>query len=843
MTLHSSQTSPPGLTGIHSQWVDALAHYGASPSAHDELLNEGEVRAHWLPLLRQPLEDARAAPGAADGSPALRRDALPFLIAAEEWRSIEAGLEQRARLLNAINLDFYGEQRLLRERGFPPALAFANRRYLPACRPGFSTSVGTLGLLAFDLARAADGGWRVLASRTEAPTGLGLALDSRIHAASALADAAQEAGLASLHEVLEGFSAAVRQRGQATGTPSNSLCVLLAEDATHSDHADWVALSEHLGFPLLEGNDLAVRGGAVFAKTLGGLKPVAAVLRLVESDGCDPLTLSPTSLVGTPGLLNAATQKRVSVINPIGSGAVDSEALTPFLPALCEILLDEPLLLPSPATWWCGQRREAAQVLERLDELAVGEAFGSPGGLDGDPMPAKPDPAAGAALRGAMQAQPYRYVAREPFCASTAPWLTSEGKLKPAPVTLRLFAAATPSGFRVLPGGLARTANGLGVLVKDVWIAETGPAQAHQAAGDDRPPPGMEPAGVGLAGTSSARLLRTAASPGAPKPRVADAPASGGADSAILTRRLGDDLFWLGRYLERAETSVRIFTTLGQRITHGRPLQLEAAQGLLQLLLTLGFTDPADERSAGALDEAGFCRLLLDTAGEDGLTNLLKRLRLTAVRRRGILPIAAWQAMEGIHQALQSRWRTRTLADALRLLDGLTLRLSAVGGLLDATQPQVQGYWLQRLGKHIERLRLLAAINIEFGVTPAPVDPNRLHLLLQLHNLAEAQATWAADPGTVWHRLVGDADHPRSMRHQAVRIDQCLERLSLQNSPASLAEARQCASALTDDLANACDSQEDGKGNQSQALLSSASARATEISALVSALWIQTQTA
>ena len=819
MRPHSSQTSSFGLAGIHPQWTAALADYCARPPAYDELLREGEVRAHWLPLLRQPLTEARSAPSVSDGSPDRRRDALPFIIAAEEWRSIEAGLEQRAQLLNAIHMDLYGAQTLLREQGFPPALAFANRRYLPACRPGISASGATLGLLAFDLGRAPDGGWRVLANRTETPSGLGVALESRIHAASVLKAAAQEAAIASLDEVLNGFGAEVRQRGQATGTPPESLCVLLAGDATQPGHADWRALGEHLGFPLLEGNDLAVRQGSVFAKTLAGLKPVAAVLRLVESDGCDPLTLSPTSLAGTPGLLNAATQRGVAVINPIGSGAVDSDALNPFLPALCEHLLDEPLLLPSPATWWCGQRREAAHVLERLDQLAVGEAFGSPCGLDSDPTPAKPDAASGAALRTAIKAQPYRFAGREPLCPSTAPCLMPDGQLKPTPVTLRLFAAATPGGYRVLPGGMARTANGSNSLVKDVWIAETNRAHTRSAA-DDRTPPDSSPA----------PLMRPVGSPGAAEPAT-----------AILTRRLGDDLFWFGRYLERAQTSIRIFTALGHLIAEGRAANPAAAQALLQLLFNLGFA-AADGRLTGALDEAGLCRLLFDANGEDSLINLLERLRRTGMRRRGILPTAAWQAIEGIHQAQQSRWRVRGLADALRLLDGLALRLSAVGGLLDETQLRDQGFWLQRLGKHIERLRLLAAINIEFGMAPAPMDPHRLHLLAQLHNLAETQAAWATDAGAAWHRLVCDADHPRSMRHQAERIGRCLERLSPQGSSTGLTEARNCASALTEELATACGVQEAVQGSETQRLLNSASARAAEISALVSAMWFQTQT-
>ena len=825
--MRASRTSPPGLGGAHPQWAEALAHYGASPTAHDELLRAGEVQAHWLPLLRQPLDPAHRAAGASEVATGHRRDALPFIIAAEEWRSIEAGLGQRARLLNAINTDLYGGQALLREKGLHPALAFANRRYLPACRPGFPAGGATLGLLAFDLGRAPDGSWRVLANHTETPAGLGLALENRIHTASALTAFPRAAANASLDDVLDSFGAEVRQRGAATAAPSDGLCVLLAGDAGQADHADWTALGKQLGFPLLEGNDLVVRRGAVFAKTLTGLKPVAAVLRLLESDACDPLTLSPTSLLGAPGLLNAIAGGGVAAINPIGSGAVGGDAFIPFLPALCEQLLDEPLLLSSPATWWCGQQQEAAQVLERLDQLAVGDAFGSPCGLDGDPTPAQPEAAPSAALRTAIQAQPYRFAGREPLCPSTAPCLMPDGQLKPAPVILRLFVAATANGYQVLPGGLARTTNGLNRLIKDVWIVETGLTPADRAGADGRMPPGGR----------SLRPPRPATSSDATDPTAANS-----ADAAaILTRHLGDDLFWFGRYLERAGLSIRIFTALGHLIAEGRPSQPEAARQLLQLLSALDFA-ATDGRSTAAFDEAGLCRLLFDAASDDRLIDLLDRLRRTGMRRRGILPMVAWQAIEGMHQALQSRWRARTPADALRLLDGLALRLAALSGLLDETQLRDQGFWLQRLGKHIERLRLLAAINIEFGVAPMPIDPNRAHLLAQLHNLAEPQAAWAADAGAAWHRLVCDADHPRSMRHQAERIGRCLERLSPQGASQGLTDARNCASALTEQLAQASGAQESAEDGAALRLLNSASAGAAEISALVSAMWFQPQT-
>ncbi|MCY4344910.1 MAG: alpha-E domain-containing protein, partial [Gammaproteobacteria bacterium] len=306
------------------------------------------------------------------------------------------------------------------------------------------------------------------------------------------------------------------------------------------------------------------------------------------------------------------------------------------------------------------------------------------------------------------------------------------------------------------------------------------------------------------------------------------------------TRRLGDDLFWFGRYLERAGLSIRIFTALGHLIAAGRPEKPEATQLLIQLLSALDFA-AADDRSTGAFDEAGLCRLLFDAGGEDRLINLLGHLRRTGMRRRGILPTAAWQAIEGINQALRSRWRARTSADALRLLDGLALRLAALSGLLDETQIRDQGFWLQRLGKHVERLRLLAAINIEFGVAPTPMAPNRAHWLAQLHNLAEPQAAWAADAEAVWHRLVCDADHPKSMRHQAERIGRCLERLSPQGSSQALDDARNRANALTEALDHASRAQEIAQDGEAPQLLNSASACAAEISALVSAMWFQPQ--
>ena len=448
----------------------ARLEYRRTPGVYDEFLDaHGSPRPRWAPLLENPVPQHGGEE--TDASLPGRLDPFPYLVDAEEWRTIESGLVQRARLLNALAADFYGPQQLLRQQGLPPALLFANPGYLPQCR-GYRARDGIfLNRLAFDLGRSPDGVWRVLANRTDLPAGLGIALQNRLETARLLPGALEDTGIAGLEGYFDELANPLREGESAV---RDGLCVLLAAGAHPAGDPDHALLGRRLGLAVVEGSDLTVRGSGVYLKTPDGPKPVQTIVRAIDSLSCDPLELSSTSLQGTPGLLACAAGGRVQISNAIGSGVVENPAISGFLPGLCRAALDEALILPDLATWWCGQPREAGYVADRLDSLVLRRAFDpAHGNVASGLLPG----AAGVDVETArreMAQRPYDYVGREPMLLSTMPWWAGKDKLQPAPFTLRLFVAATRDGYRVMPGGLARVATPRGDLGKDVWVMGEG---------------------------------------------------------------------------------------------------------------------------------------------------------------------------------------------------------------------------------------------------------------------------------------------------------------------------------------------------------------------------------
>ena len=447
----------------------ALLGYRQSMGARDELLgSDGNALPRWAPLLDKPF--VQRSGDETDTARPWQLDPFPYIADPVEWRAIEQGLLQRSRLLNALVADFYGPQGLLRKHGLPPALLFANPGYLPQCR-GYRARGGVfLNLIAFDLGRSPDGQWRVLANHTDAPVGLGYALDNRIVTARLLPDVLDSVGIAPLDGFFDALVNTLRERQPGA---TEDVSVILSHASDQASHVDHSLLGRSLGISVVEGSGLSVQSPGVQLKTPDGPKPVRAIIRGIDSLCSDPLELSTASVCGTPGLLASAAQGHVQVSNAIGSGVVANQAIAAFLPGLCQTLFSESLMLPDLATWWCGQPREAGHVAAHLDTLVVRRAFErdtsavddifarllqAPGALDVE------------AIQRNIAQRPYDYVGREPMLLSTMPYWEGDRLLRPAPFTLRLFVAATGDGYRLLPGGLALATTPRGTLSKDVWV-------------------------------------------------------------------------------------------------------------------------------------------------------------------------------------------------------------------------------------------------------------------------------------------------------------------------------------------------------------------------------------
>ncbi len=292
-------------------------------------------------------------------------DPIPLHHRPDEWRSLEAGLIQRATLLNKILADCYGNQDLIRSRWLSPALVFAQPDFLRPCHNVRATGDKFLHFYAADLARSPDGRWWVISDRTQIPTGAGYALANRLVTSRIFPESFRDNHVHRLAGFFRETQNALMQL--APRQAERARVVMLTPGPHNETYFEQAYLARYLGYMLVEGQDLTVRDNHVWLKTLSGLERVDVILRRVDDDFCDPLELRNDSILGVPGLVEAVRAGNVTVTNALGSGLVQSPAFMSFLPGLCKHLLGEPLKLPSVATWWCGQKIAKQHVLENLD--------------------------------------------------------------------------------------------------------------------------------------------------------------------------------------------------------------------------------------------------------------------------------------------------------------------------------------------------------------------------------------------------------------------------------------------------------------------------------------------
>lgn len=765
------------------------ASYAPVSGAFDEMLEpDGTIRPVWRALMSRLIRlgpeelDRRAERGRRlirdngvtynvyDDPAGYDRpwtlDPVPLLVGEDDWRDIERAAIQRATLCNAVLADLYGPRHLLSEGVVPPALVYGNPSYL---RPmvGARPSDGVfLHMMAMDLARAPDGRWWVLDMRTEVPSGVGYALENRVIMNRVLPD---ELRALPVHR-LAVHLAAMRDSliGRAPRPREFPRVVLWTPGPFNETHFEHVYLARYMGFTLVEGTDLTVRDGEVFLKTLGGLKPVDVILRRNESSYCDPLELRGESTIGAPGLVEAAHNRTVVLANTLGAGLVESPGLAPFLPALCRRLLGEDLLMPSVATWWCGQPRERAFVSRALEDLTLRPAFHAtnPGRRGADMTAAERD-----AARADIAARPFAWVAQETVAPSTVPTWTADG-LAPRSLVLRVHVFARDGGYAVVPGGLARVSGPSdhstvsmrgGGGSKDTWVLATYPT-----ALPPRPLPGEAPV----------RLVRGARD---------------------LPSRVADDLFWLGRYVERCDNTVRLLRAMVGRQTEtgaGSP-ELAAALAVLWTMGQPPFSPPA---GSSADDQDATVRAVLaasqDAANPAGLAALALNVHRIGLRVRDRLSSDNWRAIDTLIEALglYTHTGTGTLADrghgaatplapedAGPRLSAALMPIQAMAGLGNENMTRGLGWRFLDTGRRIERsLRLLDIIE---GFVRAG-DEGRIAALDLALEVADSQMTYRARyldaPATVpvLDVLLADESNPRALAYQLVRLTTHMDSLA-----------------------------------------------------------------
>ncbi|GGF66559.1 hypothetical protein GCM10007301_27810 [Azorhizobium oxalatiphilum] len=760
-----------------------LGGYETLPGVRDEMMDaDGLPRAHWVPFLSELAqlgpEELRRRFSSADrylresgvfyrvyddvggGERPWSLSHVPLLLEKSDFAELAAGLVERAELLEALLADLYGPGTLVTNGALPAAAVAGSPEFL---RPlvGVTPRGGRfLRFYAADVGRGPDGRWWVLADRTQAPSGVGYALENRLAVTRALPDVSQTLRMERLASFFQTFRASLLKL-DSTGEGRVGLLTPGSLNETYFEHA---LLARYLGFLLVEGEDLTVRGDAVHVRTVAGLKRLDVLLRRLDADFGDPLELNAHSRLGVPGLVEAVRQGSVALANALGAGLVESPALMAFLPRLAESLLGHPLALPHVGTWWCGQEAERADVLAHLDDLVLTSAFGTliPG------LPRRFS-AVGADLSPAQRKRVMALIARrgedlvaqDIACVSTMPVWNGD-RLVPRPFTLRVFLAATEDGWEVMPGGFCRISESLdarafsmqrGDRSADVWVLSDG-------------------------AVSSATLM--------PSPESVRIRRSSG----TLPSRAADNLFWLGRYLERSEATLRVVRALVGRLSEVEPSSSAPLVARVLGMLSTWGAIPRDLARANPTRYAIAALTRMDLPG--ALPQLVRSARASASVIRDRFSPDGWRALLDLEGCLTAPVpNAASEADVYERADAALRIIAAFSGLASENMNRLAGWRFLEIGRRIERSIAILRFARAFAEPDAP--RGALNVLLQL---TDSQITYRTRymimeaRGPVLDLVLLDPDNPRSLMFQVQRIVDHLRVLPGRDpdAPPSLAE-------------------------------------------------------
>jgi uncharacterized circularly permuted ATP-grasp superfamily protein/uncharacterized alpha-E superfamily protein len=741
-------------------------HYG---EAYDELSADGVTpRAHWADLM----DSLRAIGPEELGRRCLRAerrirengityniysdplganrpweiDIVPFLIAADEWRYIEQGIIQRAKLLSLILEDLYGSQSLLTSGHFPAELLYANPAFL---RPLVGVRVPShsyLHMLAVDLARSPDGQWWVLSDRTQAPSGSGYALENRTVVSDVLPNIFRRSNVLRLAS----FFRAQRDALTSLGQSGNPRIVLLTPGPNNETYFEHSYIARYLGFTLVEGADLTVRDRCVYLKTVDALERVDVILRRVDDSFCDPLELRSDSLLGVPGLVDAVVAGNVKVANALGSGVIETAAIMPFLPGLSRHMMGESLKLPSVATWWCGQDYALDWVVKHLDSVVLKPAFPS---LGMEPVfGAKLEQAERAKLTAQLKASPHEYVAQEQVALSNAP-VWGNGRLCSRSVVLRAYVVNTGNGWTASPGGLVRVAEAEGSVVsmqrgghsKDAWVLWDSPVDTFSLLHPRNQP---------------VELLR--GSPGVPS-------------------SVADRVFWLGRYVERAENTARIARSMISRVRRADREELGCLLRLHSCLKSRHSKLPKakKKRPTPPEFERELISVISDVKRTDSLAFILSEVSRVGNSVRERLSADMMILVGQLRTSLDTERGTQIPEYPATLTRCLEL-LSAFSGMERENINRGMGWLFMSIGRRLERAIYLTRLLQQITLPLREQDWPLLECLLEVADSSMTYRTryyTTLQPVAVLDVLMADESNPRALDFQLTHLVDLYQKL------------------------------------------------------------------
>ncbi|WP_038210087.1 circularly permuted type 2 ATP-grasp protein [Xenophilus azovorans] len=760
-------------------------------------------------------------------------DLFPLIVEPQTWARIEAGVLQRTRLLDRVMADVYGPQHLLAEGLLPAALVRGHPGYLRAMHGVQPPGDTWLRIAAFDLARGPDGHWWVVSQRTQAPSGLGYLLENRLAIARQFPQAfesLQVQRLAATYSAMMDGLQAMCPPGPTGEPPHIALLTPGPYNETYFEHA---YLARYLGVTLVEGSDLTVRGERLYLKTLQGLQPVHGLIKRLDDAFLDPLELLPDSTLGVPGLLQAIRAGNVLVANTPGSAFLESPALLGFLPALAEQLLGEPLALPSLPTWWCGERAAMEAALPQLAECAIKPTY--PGsrvhpGFDAV-LGTQLDRRALDEWAGRIVRQPESHTVQSHLPMSQMPTWAQDigpGHIAPKAVMLRVFAVNDgPRSWRVLPGGMARLAGPDAQIASmqrggssaDVWVLTDGEV--------DR----------------STRLHTQAT------------PASLARHRAPVTSRAAENMFWLGRYTERAENTLRL-ARLALDLLGGEDQSSPALAAWLDAVARRNALVPRElpEPQGGARAAQArrvFQRALVAELGDTdrgrsvGFNLHCLRQAAAAVRER--LSQEHWNQIVRAEDDFLRRMQEQAgepgearyaLGATQRTLEAAGMALAAITGAQTDRMTRDDAWRLLSIGRHIERLGFLAsalAAGLEAGSLHEVSGFEAMVALFDSTITFHARHQQRRDLATLADLLVLDGDNPRSLAWVAQTLRGRIARLA-GSAPGQLtALSHELPDPAAWTLEDLCEPGDDGRPVRLLALLQACEAAAWRVSDAIGA--------
>lgn len=603
-------------------------------------------------------------------------DLVPAIIGSEEWANIEAGLLERAELLNLMLRDFYGPRNLLKEHAIPPEALFGHGGFLRACDGIQVPGEHELILHSADMVQDKDGKMLILSDRTQAPSGAGYVLENRTVMSRVFPSLFRDSHV---HRLASFFHRLRHKLISLSPSQNQARVVVLTPGAHNETYFEHSYLSNYLGFPLVQSGDLVVRNGFVWMKSLEGLGRVDVILRRIDDIFCDPVELRSDSLLGVPGLLDVVRSGRVVMANPLGSGVLENPVLLKYLPQISKSLLGREPRLASVKTFWCGDEQDLGFVTANIKNLIIKPIYRGTGSksLWGGDLSENEQ----IELLAKIRNKPHQFVAQERVEKSHIPSLANNA-LEPRPSILRTFAVAADNSYIVMPGGLTRVGLGVGRQLismqsgcpsKDTWVTATEPERVN----DDN-------ASEAVQSEQEAMLVS-------------------------LPSRVVENLFWMGRYAERAEASLRILRTVFMLINDEQAISKESQKVLLHSITEITGTHPGFLNADKATLENPEQELLLiikDGNRAGSVKSTLNSLLYSADESKELLSSDTIRVINDIRDALDNL--DAAFSEGLssapeEALDPLVIPLIALAGLMQESMVRGTGWHFMDMGRRVER--------------------------------------------------------------------------------------------------------------------------------------------